>query len=70
MFFAFSSFFATKSRSIFEVNFLHLYLHLCFPERGTARPHNASSIEGPKKPHKQKAPTNHGFWYPPYIGGQ
>ena len=24
---------------------------------------------GPQRPHKHKDPTNHAFWYPPYILG-
>ena len=28
----------------------------------------SSQTECPKRPHKHKDPTNHGFWYPPYIG--
>ena len=25
-------------------------------------------VEGPKRPHKHKDPTNHAFWYPPDAG--
>ena len=27
-----------------------------------------SSEPRPKRPHKHKDPTNHDFWYPPYLG--
>ena len=28
----------------------------------------AQLLLGPNRPHKHRDPTNHAFWYPPYIG--